>query len=133
MIKLKQWYQQQVMLPIKRDPESLKSFALTMAIAFPAVFMLILPWLFSAPIPIWPLYISIILCAFQIFMPLVLFYPYLAWMHFASIVGFINTRIILALAFFLMIMPIGLFMRMRGRLQYKTVSSEQSAWQKRDG
>jgi hypothetical protein len=40
-----------------------------------------------------------------------------AWMAFAHLLGAINTRIIMGLFYFLLIMPIGLFQRLFGRDQ----------------
>lgn len=134
MKKLSNWFRSKVMLPLetKQDTEALKSFAITMSIAFPVVFMLLLPWAFSAAIPAWPVYLSLILSALYIFAPTFLYYPYLVWMIIASILGFINTRLILAFAYYLLIVPTGVFMQWRKGLQYKPFESKQSAWIKRE-
>ena len=131
--KSKHWFTSSVLLPLasKQDTEALKNFAVTMAIAFPVVFMLVLPWLFSLGIPNWPLYIAMVLTGLYIFKPSLLYYPYVVWMFIASVFGFINTRIILALAYYLLIVPIGLVMQWRKGLQYKhkkQVKKNESAW-----
>ncbi|MDT0594455.1 SxtJ family membrane protein [Glaciecola petra] len=134
MTKLQQWFKNEVLLPFaeRQDVLALKSFALTMAVAFPAVFMLLLPWLFhgtlQGTVPLWPAMISFILMALYIFKPLFLYYPYVLWMIFASILGWFNTRIILALAYYFLIVPIGLFMQWRKGLQYKNKMPLESAW-----
>jgi hypothetical protein len=122
MKQLSNWFGNSVMLPLvpKQDTEALKSFAITMGVAFPAVFMLLLPWVFNAAMPTWPLYVKL------------LYYPYLVWMIIASILGFINTRLILAIAYYLLIVPTGLFMQWRKGLQYKQFDSGKSAWIKRE-
>lgn len=134
MKTLSNWFRNSVMLPLvlKQDIDALKSFAITMSIAFPVVFMLLLPWVFTAAIPTWPLYISIMLSGLYIFAPQILYYPYIVWMIVASILGFINTRLILALAYYLLIVPTGLFMQWRRGLQYKQLESSESAWVKRE-
>lgn len=137
LIKLKIWFTTTVLLPFasKNDIEALKSFAVTMAIAFPVVFMLILPWLFNLGIPNWPLYIAIALTGLYIFKPSLLYYPYVVWMLIASVFGYINTRIILALAYYILIVPIGLIMQLRKGLQYKhkkQVKKQVSNWVMRD-
>ena len=43
--------------------------------------------------------------------PVVLKQIYMAWMKFAFVLGWVNTRILLTLIFFLVITPIGLIMR----------------------
>jgi hypothetical protein len=134
MSKLSNGLRHNIMLPLvsKHDTDALKSFALTMSIVFPVVFMLLLPWVLSAAVPIWPVYLSIGLSALYIFAASLLYYPYLLWMIIASVLGFINTRLILALAYYLLIVPTGLFMQWRKGLQYKQLESSQSAWVKRE-
>jgi hypothetical protein len=51
----------------------------------------------------------------------VLLFPlYVVWTVFASILGWLNTFVILALAFYLLIFPIGLVLRLLGKLGYQT-------------
>ena len=47
--------------------------------------------------------------------PTLLRYPYLAWMSFAVIMGFFVFRIILAILFYLVILPIALIAKIFGR------------------
>ena len=122
-----------MLLPLasKNDVEALKSFAVTMAIAFPVVFMFVLPWIFELGRPLWPLYIALTLTGLYIFKPSWLYYPYIVWMLIASVFGYINTRVILALAYYILIVPIGLIMQWRNGLQYKhkkQVNNNESAW-----
>ena len=109
------------MLPLhtKQDIDELKSFGLTMAWIFPAVFMGLLPWLFERAIPWWPAYFSGLLILLYVVYPKGLYYPYRAWMAIASVLGWINTRIVLAIAFYLLITPIGWVMRSLHKLQYR--------------
>ncbi|MFT5675275.1 MAG: hypothetical protein ACI808_001205 [Paraglaciecola sp.] len=104
----------------KSDLRALKEFARTMIWAFPVIFMGILPWLFEQPIHWWPGVISAVLTLLYFAYPAGLYYPYRLWMAIASVLAWINTRLILGIAFFLLIMPIGLWMRFLGKLQYKT-------------
>ncbi len=58
---------------------------------------------------------------------------YLGWMKFAFVLGWINTRILLGLFFYLVVTPIGLGMRLFGKdlLDEKIERSQASYWQKR--
>ena len=125
---------QKIMLPLakKDDISSLKSFAVTMAIAFPVVFSAILPWLFSAIIPVWPFAVSIVFSLLYIAAPHLLYYPYVIWMVFASILGWLNTKVLLGIIFYLLITPIGLIMKAFGKLQYKHRVHADSNWITRD-
>ena len=107
-----------ITLASKNDTAALKSFALTMSWAFPSVFGLLLPWLFSYSLQLWPLIISALLLGGYFLHPPSLYYPYRLWMSIALVLGWINTRIILGLVFYAMILPIGLLMRSLGKLQY---------------
>jgi Saxitoxin biosynthesis operon protein SxtJ len=59
---------------------------------------------------------------------------YLGWMKFAFVLGWINTRILLGLFFFLVVTPIGVGMRLFGKdlLDEKIEKSRKSYWQKRE-
>jgi high-affinity Fe2+/Pb2+ permease len=134
MKQITNWYKSNIALPTasKNDKSALQSFAITMALAFPIVFMLALPWLLSNSTPMWPIYVSMLLSGLYIFAPALLYYPYIVWMFIASILGWINTRIILAIAYYLLVVPIGLFMQWRKGLEYKHQIQDDSAWTKRD-
>ncbi len=60
---------------------------------------------------------------------------YTGWMLFAFVLGWINTRVILGLFFYLVITPIGLFLRLRGKdlLDEKIDRGAPSYWIKREG
>ncbi|MFC4699137.1 SxtJ family membrane protein [Glaciecola siphonariae] len=122
-----------IMLPLAQpeDKDTLQSFALTMAVAFPVVFMLAVPWLFATSVPMWPAVVSLLLMVLYIFNAKMLYVPYVLWMIVASILGWLNTKLILALAYFLLIVPMGICMRLLGKLQYKSIERQKSAWQAR--
>ena len=103
----------------RQDLTELRAFARTMIWAFPAVFMLLLPWLLDAGIPLWPLLVSILLAMLHMIWPAGIWYPYRLWMSIAGVLGWINTRLILAVTFYGLIFPIGLCMRLMGKLQYQ--------------
>lgn len=103
----------------KSNIKALKSFALTMSWAFPVVFSLALPWLFSYAYQVWPLFISASLMLLYLFKPSWIYWPFKGWMFVAGIIGWVNTRIILGLSFYLLIAPIGMVLNLFGKLQYK--------------
>lgn len=59
---------------------------------------------------------------------------YIGWMKFAFILGWVNTRILLGVFFYLIITPIGVVMRLAGKdlLDRKIDRSAKSYWKKRD-
>ncbi len=104
---------------IKKNPsiQELKKFAIMMSWAMPLFFLIITPWLFNYSRHWWPLAVSVIFLVLLL-APKKISYPYKLWMLIGSIVGWINTRIILGLTFYLLIFPMGLVLRLLGKLQY---------------
>lgn len=112
----------------------LKSFALTMSWAVPCLFMFILPWLFERNISWWPLIFSGLLMLIYFSFPKGILPIYRLWMAIASVIGWINTRIILALVFYVIILPTGVLLKIFGKLQYNSFEkiSEKSFWKTGD-
>lgn len=59
---------------------------------------------------------------------------YVAWMTFAFVLGWINTRLILGLFFYCVMTPVGLVLRLMGKdlLDEKIDRGAQSYWKKRE-
>ncbi len=89
----------------------LKKFGLVTGIIVAVLFALLLPLIFSYPWPIWPWVISGALCLWALVAPASLFVIYKYWMKFGHVAGWINTRIILGIMFFLLFFPAGIMMR----------------------
>ena len=118
----------------KPSIRELRDFALTMSWAIPALFMFLLPWLFNQPLPWWPVACSIILLFLYLFLPLGISPIYRFWMRIAAVLGWINTRLILAIVFYGIIFPLGVLLRLFGKLQFKMKESKElpSYWKKRE-
>jgi len=89
----------------------LKKFGIITGIILTVLFGLLLPWLFSYQWPIWPWVIAGALWLCALVAPASLFSVYRIWMKFGHVAGWINTRIILGILFFLVFLPAGLLMR----------------------
>jgi hypothetical protein len=92
------------------DKKGLRDFGLITGGLFVALFGLLFPWLFSLDIPIWPFNLAGVLWILALLIPQALKPIYTVWMSFALILGWINTRIILALVFYIIITPMRLIM-----------------------
>ncbi len=59
---------------------------------------------------------------------------YIGWMKFAFVLGWVNTRILLGLFFYLIITPVGVVMRLAGKdfLDKKINRPAKTYWKKRD-
>ena len=73
---------------------------------------------------------GVTLCILGIVIPFILKPIYWVWMIFATILGWIMTRVILSLLFYIIFTPIGLILRIFGKqfLEFNWDHSKQSYW-----
>ena len=102
----------------KSDAHALRQFARGFSLMLVVVFMGVLPYITGAKIPWWPLYVASALLLLDRLCPMCLYPAYWTWMLFASVLNWVNTRLLLAFVFFAIMLPIGCFMRWRGKLQF---------------
>jgi hypothetical protein len=95
----------------KLDKKGLRKFGYTTGAVLACLFGLLLPWIFSRPIPRWPWIAAAVLATWATIAPLSLQPLYQAWMRFGAVLGWINTRIILGVVFYALIMPVGFIVR----------------------
>src|SRR4030042_2060623 len=114
------------------DRDSLRKFGITMGIAFLVITLLIFIKHRHAIFP--ALVISALFFILAMLTPLVLKPIYIIWMRFAFILGWINTRIILVLMFYLIFTPIGIFLRVfkKDLLDRKIEKNKESYWHKKE-
>jgi hypothetical protein len=96
----------------KMSPRELRKFGLVTAGMLILFFDLLIPWIWDLAMPAWPLYPAVILVSMALIIPAALGPVYKIWMRFAEALGWVNTRIILGLIFFLIFFPFGIIMRM---------------------
>ena len=93
------------------DRIALRKFGITMGIVF-----LVIGSLFffrqKHVIAVNSLVVSCLFIIIGLVLPIFLKPVYIVWMRFASILGWINTRIILFILFYLVVTPLGLLMRL---------------------
>lgn len=90
----------------------LRKFGLVTGAIIIGLFGLILPWVFGFNWPTWPWILAGILWIWALAIPDTLFLVYSPWLKFGHIAGWINTRIILGLMFFLVFFPAEILMRL---------------------
>ena len=112
----------------KLSKKKLREFGLFIGFAFPLLIGLILPWLQGHSFRVWTFYISIPSLILAIFRPQLLIYPYNAWMRIGYILGWLNSRIILALVFLIVVQPIALIMRVLGHDPLKMKMNSQKSY-----
>ena len=98
------------------DNKGLRKFGLTTGAIIVLLFVLFFPWVFDAEsLPMWPWVVAGILWVPALIMPGLLRPIYTTWMKIGHGLGWINTRIILGVLFYVMILPMGLIMRLFGK------------------
>lgn len=97
------------------DKKGLRDFGLTTGAILVVLFGLLLPWLFDHALPVWPWIIAAVLAVWALAIPNTLRPVYRGWMAVGHVLGWVNTRIILGIMFYLIFLPTGLIMRILGK------------------
>ena len=113
---------------IKSEKSDIRKFGITICI----ILMIIAGFLFWKEKESYQIFLTVgtILFVLGILVPAVLKPIYWIWMIFATILGWIMTRVILSLLFYIIITPIGLISRFFGKqfLELRWEKSKESNW-----
>lgn len=114
------------------DRGTLRTFGKTMFFCLCAIGLILFLRHKPACIILWLAGLSFLLCALS--MPLALKPIYTAWMALASCLSWFNTRLILAILYYLIITPIGLFARLFGKefLSLRIQKDAHTYWTRKD-
>ncbi|MHB8811417.1 MAG: SxtJ family membrane protein [Desulfobulbaceae bacterium] len=121
------------MTHFNRNPsrKELRDFGLITGGMAAGVFGLALPLLFAHDFPRWPWIVGSVLIAWALAAPATLMPVYRVWMTIGMVLGWINTRIIMTVMFYLIIVPVGLLRRMAGKdPMARTMSPEERTYRK---
>ena len=118
----------------KISKKELFKFGITFGITLPIFFGILIPILFNHNFKYWTFLVGIIFIIIANLSPKILLYPYKFWMKFGEILGWINSRIILAFVFIFVLLPIALIMKFRGYdpLRIKSISPKTYKVNKKD-
>lgn len=106
------------MTSTEASKSDLRKFGLIMGGMFALIFGLLFPWVgdkTSENWPIWPFVVMAVFWLTALFIPQVLRPVNEVWVKIGNVLGFINSRIILGVMFFLLIFPIGLILKAFGK------------------
>ena len=92
----------------------LRNFGLLMGVFIAGIFGLLIPWIWDLTHVSWPWVLGSIFVGWALIAPTTLASVFKLWMKFGTVVGWINTRLILAIVFYLMFFPLGGIMRLFG-------------------
>jgi hypothetical protein len=108
-------------------PKHLKEFALLMAGVIGGVFGCLIPYFKAGNVAVIPIGIALSLIALGFLSPSLLKPVYQLWMKLGHILGWVNSRILLSLLFFVLIMPMSILLKIFGkRLLSKTEKAQDS-------
>lgn len=97
------------------DEKMLRDFSLLMGGAIILFFGLLIPWIRGLAWPYWPWALAAVLALCGLAVPRLLSPVHALWMKFAQGAGWLNSRLILSLLFYLFITPTGWIMRLLGK------------------
>jgi len=109
------------------DNVMLRDFGLITGSILAGLFGLFFPWLLEFNFPLWPWAIAITLFSFALIRPRLLRPVYRVWMAIGNVLGYINSRIILGLVFYFVVLPTGLLLRLFGKDPMSRSFSNQAA------
>ena len=97
------------------DNRGLRKFGIVTGAIIVVLFAFFFPWVFDmATMPMWPWIIAGMLWLPALLMPAALRPIYTTWMKIGHGIGWVNTRIILGLLFYMLVLPTGLVIRLFG-------------------
>ena len=118
---------------IKSEKSDLRKFGITIGI----ILVMIAGFLFWKEKESFQIFLTVgaVLCIFGVVIPVILKPIYWIWMIFATILGWIMTRIILSILFYVILTPIGLIPRLFGKqfLELKWNRTNRTYWNYRSG
>ena len=94
--------------------KQLREFGYLIGFGFPIIIGLFIPFIIGHGFRNWTLYFGLPFLILALIQPITLLYPFKLWMFLGHILGWINSRIILSLIFFIVLIPIAFIMRLFG-------------------
>ncbi|MDH3689203.1 MAG: SxtJ family membrane protein [Gammaproteobacteria bacterium] len=97
------------------DSQGLRRFGLTFSAIVAGLFGVVFPLVLSVGFPLWPWIIGGVVSAWALAAPATMGPFYRLWMRFGLVMNAIMSRIILGFVFYLIVLPTGWIIRLRGR------------------
>ena len=91
--------------------KTLREFGFIFGSGLPLIVGWLIPSLFGHEPRIWTIYIGILTIISSILFPNILKLPYKIWIKIGLILGWINSKIVLGIVFFFILIPISIIMK----------------------
>ena len=104
--------------------KQLREFGILIGFGFPLLIGWLMPALIGHEFRVWTLWVGFIGLLFGMTSPRLLYYPYKFWMKLGLTLGWVNSRIILSLAYIIVLLPIAFVMRLIGYDPLRTKAKE---------
>lgn len=95
--------------------KELRDFGLIFGIFTAGLFGAFFPWVFERAYPVWPWYVLAVTGGIALTFPIILKPLFRGWMAIGLVLGWVNTRIILSVAFFAVFTPGSLILKLLGK------------------
>ena len=90
--------------------KEIRSFGLIFSLLVVLIFAGLIPWLFNQPMPMWPWVVSATTALLTLLAPSALRPLHGLFIKLGTVLGFINTRILLFIIFFGLFLPVSIIM-----------------------
>lgn len=94
--------------------QKLRDFGLTLSFGIPLIIGFLIPLIHGQGFRFWTLFFAAFFFISSILYPKLLNFPFRAWIKLGYLLGWINSRLILTLIFFIILLPIAAFMKLFG-------------------
>ena len=91
--------------------KKLREFGLFFGICFPLFFGCLIPLFSGHEFRLWTFLLGFLSFGLGLVKPILLFYPYKIWIKIGNSLGWLNSKIILGLIFFIILFPIACLMK----------------------
>ena len=90
--------------------KEIRSFGLIFSLLVVLIFAGLMPWLFNQPMPLWPFAVGTVTALLALLAPSALRPLHSLFIKLGTLLGFINTRILLFIIFFGFFLPVSIIM-----------------------
>ena len=103
--------------PTRQDAtlREIRSFGLIFSLLVVLIFAGLMPWLFNQSMSVWPFVVSTVTALLALLAPSALRPLYSLFIKLGTLLGFINTRILLFIIFFGLFLPVSIIMSLLRR------------------